>query len=310
MQHNAVSITQANDVSAGEASEIASARSALSVASELATASSNSVAETATSCRVGACDKPLRGGVRIREDTYGEECTAGFIARSVYDNKPYVMTAGHCIEVTGGVGATWEAKYHEPGESEANSNSKTFNLETIGPAHSYVFGPEHKGLSTTSKGDMGLIAISSTGFWASPLEPIVIAYGNSGVLPRNERYKIIGTEYSPKEPRRVMIACAGGVTAETEPPTSGEDCGAMIGLRRIVMETLPGGEEIEVHNLSAFDTCAAFRTSHLYGGSSGAPVYKNGRAIGIATAKMGNCITEYEGINTAERVLHVNVMQG
>lgn len=45
------------------------------------------------------CDPPLRGSVRILDG--GDICTAGFVARSVSDDKPYVLTAGHCNDGAG-----------------------------------------------------------------------------------------------------------------------------------------------------------------------------------------------------------------
>jgi streptogrisin C len=56
-----------------------------------------------------ACDPPLRGGVFIDnpDNPISGECTAGFIARSRSDNKPYLMTAGHCGK------ATWRTEFYD-----------------------------------------------------------------------------------------------------------------------------------------------------------------------------------------------------
>jgi streptogrisin C len=53
------------------------------------------------------CDPPLRGGVFLDdpETPVWGDCTAGFIARSRSDNKPYLLTAGHCGT------ATWYTKF-------------------------------------------------------------------------------------------------------------------------------------------------------------------------------------------------------
>jgi hypothetical protein len=307
--HNAVFIEQANDVSSGEAAEISAARSAVTVATALTTATTSSVGAKAKACQAGACNKPLRGGVRIRSGNIVTECTAGFIARSVSDKKPYVMTAGHCLNGSGGIHQPWRAKYHELGESEANANSRTFNLQEIGMSHSFVEGDKREGVTSTSKGDMGIIEIASTDFWASPLEPLVITYGNSE-LPRNERYGIIGTEYSEQDPRRVLIACTGGVRAETAIPVSGEDCGQITGLVRTYAYDNEAGHPT-IHNLIGLYVCTTGRTTNLAGGGpSGSPVYKNHRALGILVAGSEPCLDLYEGINTAERVLHVNVVRG
>ncbi len=313
--HNAVTLTQADNLTSGEVNEVETARKSVAVTSEVSTASTNTVAIKLTNCLVGACSKPLRGGVRIRKkDFYNEavalECTAGFIAQSQYNGTKYVLTAGHCINFSGGLnGESWGAKYHEAGESEEHAKSATYGVKSIGPARAFVNGAEHEGVSTISQGDMGLIEIPSTSFWASPLEPIVIAYGGSGEIPRNEQYPIIGTAYNPQNPRSTFIVCAGGVTA-TEPPTVGEDCGVITGLlKETAAENPATGETLVDHNLTQMDVCPLFRKSHLGDGTSGAPVYKDGLARGINIGGDGACLDSYEGINTIESVLHVHVLR-
>jgi len=57
-----------------------------------------------------SCDDPFRGGVGIigellRHDTQTLRagiCTGGFFARSKDDNKPYILTAGHCFDYNDG----------------------------------------------------------------------------------------------------------------------------------------------------------------------------------------------------------------
>jgi hypothetical protein len=312
VEHNAITLTQADNLSTGEAEEVESARTTVAVTSEISTASTSSVAIKLTACLDGACDKPLRGGVRIRKKDVSEdvvECTAGFIVRSTYTPKRYLLTAGHCINFAGGLtGEDWGAKYHEAGESEEHARSLTYNVKSIGPATAFVNGEQHEGVTTTSQGDMGLIEIPSASFWASPLEPILIAYGGSGEIPRNERYPIVGTAYSPQYPRSAFIACSGGVNA-TEPPTVAEDCGVITGLLKTVAAELGPGEPVVDHNLTQFDVCPLFHKAHLDEGTSGGPVYKNGRALGINIGGDDACLDVYEGINTIERVLHVNVLR-
>lgn len=61
-----------------------------------------------------ACDKPLRGGPAINRGT--ALCSAGFITRSRSDNKPYLLTAGHC-----GSG-TWSTHFYD-GSSHVIGNT-------------------------------------------------------------------------------------------------------------------------------------------------------------------------------------------
>lgn len=54
------------------------------------------VVEACSFTAVIICDPPLRGGVRLLSNDRSNACSAGFLARSRTDGKPYVLTAGHC----------------------------------------------------------------------------------------------------------------------------------------------------------------------------------------------------------------------
>ncbi|HEY4811305.1 MAG TPA: DNRLRE domain-containing protein [Solirubrobacteraceae bacterium] len=307
-QHDALIITKTNSLSSGESSELSSALASLSVPHLVKEVGESTLPGGLNNCLVGACSRPLRGGVRIRSAGIVNSCTAGFIATSIYDNKPYVMTAGHCFPGSGGVGQTWQAKYHEAGESEEHAQSYEWGLRNIGKAHSFVYAHEHEGITTTSEGDFGLIALSPTEFWGEfvvlqPIEPIVITYGGSE-LARNEHYTIIdnatATEQSPKSE---LVVCSGGVGQEHAVPESEEDCGVIVALNRTL--TYQGKTE---RGLTEFDVCATGYSKHLEGGSSGSPVYKNHLAYGIHIGYTNSCTDAYEPISTAEHVLHVHVL--
>ncbi|MFI4990857.1 MAG: hypothetical protein ACHQHO_08110 [Solirubrobacterales bacterium] len=162
---------------------------------------------------------------------------------------------------------------------------------------------------TTEKGDAGLIAIDSTSFWANPLEPLVIVYGSGEAgTTLNERYGIIGTKYNPKEstPRLQFVVCSGGYGIGEGTFHQEEACG----ITRGFVGKLPYSKSETVSNLEAVNVC----NSHVHGlalsgGSSGSPVYKNHFAYGIHSGHKSECVFVYEGINTAESVLHVHIVK-
>jgi hypothetical protein len=248
---DAVTVEKANSLSAPQRQEVSEAVAALSVPSRVIETNAASVAGKQTGCSGGSCTPPLRGGVRI-ESEVGTGCTAGFIARSIHDKKPYVLTAGHCV-AHAGIGTAWNAFSPELGTQLEHK---------IGTGHSFVNGSEQSiPGGTTSKGDAGLIGISSGSFWARPLEPLVIVYGSSGAgTTRNERYGIMGTKYNPQNAQHEFVVCAGGVTQE--------------------------------HGNVASEACG------------------NHFAYGILSGITEPCGALYEGINTAEHVLHVEILRG
>lgn len=107
------------------------------------------------------CD-PLRGGVEI--NSTGGSCTAGFYAYSVFDLKPYMITAGHCPA------GTWY--------STKPAGSPTPGTYVIGPRHS-----SHIGIF----GDFGLVAINNPLGWMPQPWVVVLA---SAHTTANHEYKI------------------------------------------------------------------------------------------------------------------------
>jgi YD repeat-containing protein len=299
---NAVTIEKANSLTVSQAKEVTEAAAAATVSVHVIEASTPSVAAQLDACGGGACNKPLRGGVGIEAEAGSTiwHCTSGFVARSNSDNKPYVLTAGHCIK-DAAVGTTWWSDTHEPLEAH-----------NIGKAHSYFFGSSNNvSGGTTEKGDAGLIAIESGSFWANPLEPIVIVYGSSEAgTTLNERYGIIGTKYNPQAstPRLQFVVCSGGYGLNSKGEGAfhqEEACGITQGF----IGRLAYAKSETVSNLEAVNVC----NSHVHElrlgpGSSGSPVYKNHFAYGIHSGHKGECVFVYEGINTAESVLHVHVV--
>ncbi len=300
---DAATIEKANSLTAPQTKKVTEAVEAATVPVHVTEAATPSVAAAASACGSGVCDKPLRGGVAIEAEAEKTlwNCTSGFVARSISDNKPYVLTAGHCIK-DAGVGNTWWSKMHEP-----------LTKHNIGKAHSYFFGSSQSVPGGTSeKGDAGLVAIESTSFWANPLEPLVIVYGSGEAgTTLNERYGIIGTKYNPKEstPRLQFVVCSGGWGANLNNEGAyrqEEACGITQGF---VSEVHYKGSET-VHNLEKVNVCNSHVHELVLGaGSSGSPVYKNHFAYGVHSGYKGTCVFLYEGINTAESVLHVHILK-
>jgi len=92
------------------------------------------------------CDAPLRAGVFTSHPLPGPDvgCTTGFYAQSKVDTKKYVMTAGHCLDLSG-QGGTWYA--YQP---------STGMRHVVGPEHSNVFD---------STGDFGIVRIDNVAGW-------------------------------------------------------------------------------------------------------------------------------------------------
>jgi hypothetical protein len=286
-------------------SAVASAKTPVTI--EKRTLASLSVTED--SCSETTCTPPLRGGVSIQTE-YGTEketgfCTAGFLAQSDYGPVHYLLTAGHCIAETSGVGGKWTTAGTE-----------------IGSALGYVDGSSHHlpgGGTTEDRGDEGLLYVNPEGEYGKHFEPWVIVYGNSGFkTARNETYAIRGTHFAPKITRQEQfMVCAGGApTIGEETGTEGlgemtnvkpyqaERCGMTDGFRNIA--------EYGVKHVEEFKECDASNLEGFRKGASGSPVYKNGWAFGIyvyGSTEGEGCEGFYEGINTIEGVFDVHVLR-
>lgn len=82
-------------------------------------------------CQAPHCDPPLRGGVRITASNY---CTAGFNVLSKLDNKPYLLTAGHCIQSLGPPPGLWYTR------------DSLYGADYIGAAWKSQYGPYDAGI--------------------------------------------------------------------------------------------------------------------------------------------------------------------
>lgn len=133
-----------------------------------------------SSCTSGPyCGPPLRGGVQIDQPT--SYCSGGFYARSVSDNKPYLITAGHCSA------GPWTTK------------ASAGTTHVIGDRHS-----SHVGIY----GDFGIIDIDNPLGW-QPKPWVVVLASSSTTLDEeyaisNEGGSVVG-----------MSVCKTGATTGT-----------------------------------------------------------------------------------------------
>lgn len=313
-EHDAVTIDEADSLTTSQQKEVSEALAALTVPTVVTEASTATVggAPASAPCSDGACGRPLRGGVAIsyldsEEPKMNESCTAGYIATSKYNDLPYVLTAGHCVKST--VGNLWYSEVKEvPIKGTEEGPYSELGIHKIGKAHSYVFGEsEEIPGGTTSEGDAGLIAIEPKGFWGSSLSPIIITYKSSETA-RNERYPLIGVGYNPEGSQSDFVVCVGGVGSDVEEgSTDGPraECGLDEGF------VSPHYEHFETpRHLEKLNACYGAHKNSLGKGNSGAPVYKNHLAYGIMSGIGGSCEVYYEGIDQAQKALHVNVLTG
>jgi streptogrisin C len=142
------------------------------------------------------CGSPLTAGVRI-QSAGGGICTAGPIALdAATKTETYVMTAGHCVKETGGVGVTWNA-FPKAGEPKK-----------IGTAKSEVFGVA---------GDYGKIQIEAGSFWTTgKAEVPAFAVTARWSKKEGKSYPVVGEE-APVEKAAI---CHEG-------QTTGEKCGVI-----------------------------------------------------------------------------------
>jgi len=100
-----------------------------------------------TSCLAdgSVCLNPFEGGMGITNSTFSAGCTAAYHARKSGDSFKYMMTAGHCVELGGGINVTWLA-------GPSSANGATFS---IGPATAEWFG-------NNSSADAGVVKVTTT----------------------------------------------------------------------------------------------------------------------------------------------------
>jgi streptogrisin C len=225
-------------------------------------------------CFIGLCDPPFRGGRAFKNPT---GCTAGFIAHYTSDpGVSLIMTAGHCIFATTGIGGIWSAK---------DGLNQEHNL---GAADGYVF-------SGSYGGDAGVIRLDLNGFWASPMPTFsLIVNPFNSTTTFDLQYEIQHTSTSSMG----QLLCRTGASTGTE-------CGFVSDLGVDVAGDNINNQIYWVRNMGELDVCGA------KGGDSGGPIYKKHKAYGLMVSGVDagilGCYEYYQGIRGAQNLLNVNV---
>lgn len=153
------------------------------------------------------CDPPLRGGLEIG-NTGGAFCTAGLIVESNTDQKPYLLTAGHCLKND----LNWQHRYPDG------------NLHNIGIRHK----PTYPDGGTA---DYGLIRINNPAGWGVPNSTVLVqSSGGSHPTPRNVSYPIRAVGASGSLPANAYLCVTGAVTGTSCGPYNGIDAGTGRGI--------------------------------------------------------------------------------
>jgi hypothetical protein len=111
------------------------------------------------------CDPPLRGSVWMWNTERSTPCTVGFNARSRSDQKPYVLTAGHCHKESA-------ARWYTDLEDESN----------------HFIGPFHNSYDN-STADAGILRVDNPNGWQFG-QPWITVNPNGGGHTANDSYVI------------------------------------------------------------------------------------------------------------------------
>lgn len=131
-------------------------------------------------CTYAPYCEPMRAGQRLIPSP---PCTAGFYVRSQSDNKPYMLTAGHCRE------AMWRSYKYATGPFD------------VGPTHNYYVG---------GVGDFSIIRINNPLGWGP--QPWVMVFDTLGAgTTENHFYPIRSLNSNPVG----ASVCKTGTTSKT-----------------------------------------------------------------------------------------------
>lgn len=279
---NAASVKVATGLSQTNLNRVASARAGAGVATTLVTEPGPSLDGEAWACNREACDPPARGGVGMEPPLGAEStgCTTGFVAKSRSDQKPYIITAGHCVE--GGGSGEWLIP-------RPNSPDELLGF----PANSIY----------DSRGDFGLVGINTNSPFFGSLRPYVYVERSS---QRTGAGKLVRTSSDPTYTIRLAlrsplrkVTCFTGLT-------SGTRCGRVVDTGE--ERTIDGRK---VGNLGVWRalSCGPGKKYPNGGadGDSGAPFFRERTAYGILSGGKG-CTIYFSGAKEAENNLNVNIL--
>lgn len=135
------------------------------------------------------CNPALRGGVEMLTST-GGKCTGGFVARSRWDSKLYMITAGHCLENAG----WWYTAFSD------------FSSHWIGPTYKERFDLNMDG---------GIVYVNNAQGWGNG--SYWVAVSQSPDTNRNDTYNI----------RSTVNVANGFRICTTGASLNGSDCGTV-----------------------------------------------------------------------------------
>jgi YD repeat-containing protein len=326
-QNGAIHIEKTNSLSAAQEQEITAAVTASPVPVSVHQTDVTVFESGGTSANVcnsyALCQTPLRGGIHIQPNSTGSgadtsvSCSAGFMARG-YDQKLYVMTAGHCLYE--GASGSWYTSW--PGDTTDDGTGQqvlSFGHRLIGAEHSYFFGNTQGSVDGGGGGDAGLIAVSDPSSASQRFDSMIALWAAPQIpVAKKELYHITGTSFAPgnwKTANKILCVSGAPLGLNDGQPHASFLCGILTGVGVTVPQ---GGYHTEtgtvpVHNVNEVNWCPAdYRQSGVLGGISGAPIFADHHAYGIQSGNRGGngCIGYYQPINRAAEALHVTIQTG
>jgi hypothetical protein len=172
---------------------------------EAFTRSDIAVNDRPEACLFPYCDAPLRAGVGITVSGT-LQCTSAFNVKSKSDNKPYIMTAGHCVDAFA-ASTVWGTRF---------ANGEAHN---IGPRHNDTFPSV----------DAAILRIDNPSGW-NPAATTVVWAANG--LSQNDAYSI--QDYAVAALNAVV--CHSGATTRSK-------CGTV---RELSYDTTYGASDVVV----------------------------------------------------------------
>jgi hypothetical protein len=315
---NDVDIKEADSLTSTEKVQVKSEASKVGVPTSIKEEAVASLYGEADSCSHALCDQPWRGGISIQQNKFNETtkkeepgvyCTAGFNARSLYDELPYVITAGHCLyDAEAEFYKEWYTAETGAREKVEGHEYYAYGDRQLGEGERFVYGKYHEG--ATSEGDAGAIFGNGLGF--GYFAPDIVNWGHS------EGYPIYNTSYNPNPRTSIFTVCTSGTPVLKQEgglynpisefyPVPIDRCGVLLDSN----VTAPYFEGATAKGLEEFVLCGnKSEAEGLSRGSSGSPVFRDHQAYGIISGGFGRdqCLGYYEGINNAEHALNVHLL--
>ncbi|MGI8416205.1 MAG: S1 family peptidase [Nakamurella sp.] len=209
------------------------------------------------------CIAPTRGGPRMFPATnHAAYCSIGFNVRSNSNSIPYVLTAGHCIQETGGNLVDWFA---------ARPDGSTYPL---GKSHSYI---------VSSASDSGIVQVNSELTFGAGRVAVAASTGGGHPTSVNDSYPISSTPGASGSLVGQYICKSGA--------TGGTGCGRL----QAVNHTSPDTGNTGFGELVFDQNANGIYYHYACAGDSGGPIFVSGVGYGITDEGQGPIVTDYNG---------------